>query len=124
MKSCFPIFVVDDTIKEDEVEYSAVVDWCYSNIPHPNIIKLIEEDVYLLQYKTSILDIINTEIDGMLQVGEDDWVIDHQHKLNLKKKLELYLPIIHNKRASEICSQLIVLLNKSISESKNIYFHF
>lgn len=124
MKRYYVIFVLDSNLEENNLEYSQVIDWCYENLSNPNVMVLNEDDVYFIQYKTLILDIINEENESMIQEGEDDWIFSEQVKQSIKKRLELYRNEDLCKRELDILNSLIDLINISILTKKNLYFHW
>jgi hypothetical protein len=118
------IFVPEKDVDEDAVEYSGVVEWCYKNLSHPNVIVLTLDDVYLLQYRSEVLDIINEENNSMLQEGEDDWVLHQEVKSRIQQKLLEYKNNIKDKREKDIVEYLLKLLEISIGTNKSLYFIF
>ncbi len=122
MERRFVIFVPEEKVNESE--YSYVIEWAYNHIQHPNVLSLSEEDVYFIQYKTEILDIVNKENDGMLQMGENDWIIFDDIKKQVQLKLENYNTLVTDNRINYLIRGIIQLLQKSINTKKNIYFNF
>lgn len=124
MERIYPVFVLDESIIEEDLEYSKVIEWCYNNLTHSNILVLEQSDVYFLQYNSSILDIINKENDSMIQEGEDDWVILNEIKLRIKDKLSSHSKRNLSERERKIVVSIVRLLDISINTNKNLYFHF
>jgi hypothetical protein len=124
MKKEYLIFVPESGIDEDLVGYSGVIEWCYKNLSHPNVMSLTLDDVYYLEYKSEILNIINEENDSMLREGENDWIIPTEVKLRIKRRLLTYEQQIKNNREKEIVTYLIKLLELSIKTGKSLYFTF
>lgn len=122
MKRIYPIFVPEKNV--DDSEYSNAIKWCYDNLTHQNVIVLTSEDVYLLQYKSEVFDIINEENDGMLQMGEDDWIFSEKVKTNIYKKLNDYIKETQDARVKEIVTSLLSLIETSVKTNKNLYFLF
>jgi hypothetical protein len=118
------IFVLDDSLDENDLGYSGAVEWVYKNLQHSNIFILDISDVYLLQYHSKVFDIINEENQSMLQEGEDDWIVSQDVKKKILSKLLTYLQEIKDNRLVEIVSELIRLLKLSIDTGKNLYFKF
>jgi hypothetical protein len=81
-------------------------------------------DVYLLQYRSEVLDIINEENNSMLQEGEDDWVFAQEIKLRIRQKLFEYKSNIKDEREKDIIEYLLKLLEISIITNKSLYFIF
>jgi hypothetical protein len=123
MKRNYLIFVPEKGVDENALGYSGVTEWDYKNLLHSNILVLTLEDVYLLQYESEVLNIINEENDSMLQVGEDDWVISQEIKIRIREKLLEYKNIKNNK-VLEIVNSLLNIINVSIDTNKCLYFHF
>lgn len=124
MSKYYIVFVVPEHLDEDEMGYSGVVEWVYRNFSSENVLVLEISDVYLLQYNSKVLDIINEANNSMLQVGEDDWVISHEAKLKIHNGLTAYYPQIKEMRLQKITSEIIRLLNISINTNKYLYFIF
>ncbi|UOQ72274.1 DMP12 family DNA mimic protein [Hymenobacter cellulosilyticus] len=120
----FFLCVPDESVDEDELEYSDVVDWALSHATHQNVLILTEEEVYFLDYQTAVLDIINEENDSMLQWGENDWVIDDQAKLRIRKRLLEYQQKLQAGKAGELVTKILRLLTVSIETRKHLYFNF
>lgn len=122
----YPVFVPFETINEDEMEHGDLIEWCYENLKpgSKNALYLSEDEVYLLQYHSKILDIINDESGGMLQAGEDDWIISEEIKRNVIEKLERYEPEENDIRVKELLKEIMRLLNLSLRTGRNIYFIF
>ncbi len=72
--------------------YSDVVNWCYSHLSDSHVLVLDLDDVYMLQYESDILNIINDENDGMISEGEDDWIISQETKSKILDRFRLYNP--------------------------------
>ena len=124
MERIYPIFVPDESINEDEVEHTDVIQWCYNNLSHQNVLVLGLDDLSLIQFKSKVLDIINSENDSMLQIGEDDWIISQNVKENIKKELTHYIKTICSNREKAIIESILILLDISIKTNKNLYFIF
>lgn len=124
MERSYLIFVPEKEIDENALGYSRVIEWAYKDLLHSNILVLTLEDVYLLQYESRVLDIINEENDSMLQVGEDDWVISQDVKIRIRERLLKYYKNIKNNRVLEIVNSLLNIINVSIDTDKCLYFHF
>jgi hypothetical protein len=126
MERTYPIFVPPEHIKEGDMEHYAVVDWCYEHLSDSttNALILTLEDIYLLQYKSEILDIINEENDSMLMAFEDDWIYSPEVKLKILVRLKEYQRKISIERVKSIAHDLIKLLEVSIQTNGNMYFLF
>ncbi len=124
MERIYPVFTPEENINADQIEHSEVIDWCYKNQSHSNVLILDLADIYLLQEKSKVLDIINEENDGMLQVGEDDWIISSDVKLKVQARLNSYAKTLQNGKEKEIVESLLKLLEISIVNKKNLYFIF
>ena len=122
MERKYLIFVPDTDVDEDELEYSEIVNWAYDNLHHSNVMLIDLDDIYKLQYKSEVFDIINNENHGMLQAGEDDWVISSDIKIRIKDKLSNYVKNVQNNDLMSIILRLINLLEISIQTGKNLYF--
>jgi hypothetical protein len=120
----YPIFVPDESINEDNFTYSEVINWCYNNLSHPNVLVLTQDDLHFIQYQTIILDIINKENGSMLHEGEDDWIVSKDVKERLRNRLFVLEKNSGKKREKEILSSLLQLLDVSIISNKNLYFLF
>jgi hypothetical protein len=120
---CF-VFVPAEHIDEVQEEHAVVIEWALSHWHHPNVLVLTEEDVYLLQYQSQVLDIINQENDSMLQWGEDDWVIDSQTKGRLQHRLAQYAQELPVSREQQIVNDLLRLLATAQWTNKYLYFNF
>jgi hypothetical protein len=120
---CF-VFVPPEHLDELQEEHAVVIEWALSHWHHPNVLVLTEEDVYLLQYQSQVLDIINQENDSMLQWGEDDWVIDRQTKGRLQHRLAQYAQKLPASREQQIVNDLLRLLAIAQRTNKYLYFNF
>lgn len=120
---CF-VFVPAEHIDELQEEHAVVIEWALSHWHHPNVLVLTEEDVYLLQYQSKVLDIINQENDSMLQWGEDDWVIDRQTKGRIQHRFEQYVQELPASREQQIVNDLLRLLATAQRTNKYLYFSF
>ena len=122
MERTYVVFVSTEEVDDDD--YSAVTDWAWDNIAHPQVLLLTEDEVYFLQYETPILDIINEEIKGMLQVTENDWIISEAHKRRIEKRMACYLAESPNDKAVLLASKILEVLRTSIRTGRNMYFNF
>lgn len=118
------IFVPEGNMDEDVVGYSAIINWCYENLSHPNLMRLTADDVYYLGYTTKVLDIINEENNSMIGAFEDDAIILNEVKIRIKSKLLAYEMKIKNNRGKEIVRELLRLIDVSIETNRNLYFWF
>jgi hypothetical protein len=118
------IFVPESNMDEDVVGYSAIINWCYENLSHPNLMRLTADDVYYLGYTTKVLDIINEENNSMIGAFEDDAIILNDVKIRIKRKLLAYEMKIKNNRGKEIVKELLRLIDVSIETNRNLYFWF
>ena len=120
---CF-VFVPAEHVDELQEEHAVVIEWALSHWQHPNVLVLTEEDVYLLQYHSKVLAIINQENDSMLQWGENDWIIDRQTKERLQHRLEQYAQKSPTGREQQIVNELQRLLAIAQRTDKHLYFNF
>lgn len=125
MGHLYSIYVPGESIDEDKLEHSEVIDWCVNNLSNSstNAVFLSLEDVYMITYNCQVLDIINKENGGMLQSGEDDWIISQDVKNKVLNRL-LVLKQTMGGREKEIVEGIIMLLELAIRTRKNIYFIF
>ncbi|BDD05638.1 DMP12 family DNA mimic protein [Aureibacter tunicatorum] len=123
MVRIYPIFVLAEEINESQMNYSEAISWCYDNLNNPRVFVLQEEDIYFIQQKTCILDIINEEGDCMLQVGEDDWIISNEIKKRIYERFMTYIQDSSQKLKTYL-NPIIDLFSIAIKENKNIYFLF
>jgi hypothetical protein len=124
MEREYIIFVPNQEMHEDEIEHSAIVDWAFRNLSHPNVLVLTSDDVYYLQYQSEVLDIINEENQSMLEMYEDDWVCDQAIKERIRQRLNEYLKRIKDARLIDLIKKILSLLDLSVSTNKSIYFNF
>ncbi|HEU4553600.1 MAG TPA: hypothetical protein VFS25_12220 [Chitinophaga sp.] len=126
MEKKYPIYVPFEYINEDLMEHGDVITWCNENLSESssNALFLSLDDIYILQYNSEVLDIINEENGGMLQAGEDDWILSTEVKLRIFKRLKKYAETIEDGREKDILEGLLRLLDISIRTKKNIYFIF
>ncbi len=124
MERIYPVFVLEENFNEETIEYSQAIDWCYNNLLHNNVFILNYDDLYCLQYKSQVLNIINEENCSMLQIGEDDWVIKNEIKTNISNKLKKYLEEEVCDKVIKLSNRLLELLELSVNTNKNIYFLF
>jgi hypothetical protein len=63
MENLYPIYVPGESINEDKLEHSEMIDWCVNNLSNSstNAVFLSLEDVYMITYNSQVLDIINEE---------------------------------------------------------------
>lgn len=118
------IFVPESNMDEDVVGYSAIINWCYENLSHSNVMRLTADDVYYLGYTSKVLDIINEENSSMIGAFEDDSIILNEVKIRIKRKLLVYEMKIKNNREKEIVKELLRLIDISIETNRNLYFWF
>jgi len=118
------IFVLAESLDDDELGYSGAVEWVFENLQNSNVLILGIKDIYLLQYNSKVLDIINEANNSMIQEGEDDWIISQDVKREILTQLNNYLQEIKVKRLIEIVSKLISLLKIAIDTNKYLYFKF
>jgi hypothetical protein len=126
MIQTYPIFVLDASIDESEIDYYQAVDWCYENLEHPNVLMLSEDDIFSSEVK-SILEIVNDVNGSMITYGENDWIIDNEIKQELIEELEIYAKrrkVTRNEKSVFIITQLVILLKVAIATDHNIFFHF
>jgi hypothetical protein len=125
MKRIYPVFVPPEHIKEDYMEHSEVIDWCYKNLKDSTSSELILnlEDLEILE-KSQVLNILNDVIFGIVSEGENDWLISAEDKLEVLKRWESYYSTLDNGRVKELLQKLIKLLKKSITTNANMYFCF
>lgn len=118
------VFVLTEHLDDDEIGYSGAIEWVHKNLQNSNVLILSLSDVYLLQYNSKVLDIVNDANNSMLQEGEDDWIISQEAKKDILSKLITYLHVVKDKRIIVIVSELIRLLKLSIDSNKYMYFKF
>lgn len=118
------IFVLAENLDDDVLGYSGAIEWVIKNLKNSNVLILDIKDIYLLQYNSKVLDIINEANNSMIQEGEDDWIIFQDVKREILSQLNNYFQEIKGKRLSEIVSKLISLLKIAIDTNKYLYFKF
>lgn len=118
------IFVSPVEIDESTAEYAEVIEWSLKNLGSSNVLVLTSEDVYDLDYKSKVLDIINEENGSMLQWGENDWIFDRDVKLKIRERLYDYIMTMTDMRLKEIALKILDLLDLSISTERNLYVNF
>lgn len=124
MERPFFIFVPPEYLHEDEVEHSTVVDWAVAHLDHPNVVMLTEDEVYRLDYNSQVLAIVNEENDGMLQWGEDDWVIERDQLARIQHRLTYYARGLAPGRVQQIAYEVLRLADIAQRTNKYLYFNF
>lgn len=124
MTQPFFVFVPAEHLDENRMEYSAVVDWALTHFDHPNVLVLTEEDVYRLQYQSTVFDIVNEENDSMLGWGENDWVTDRVKLERLQHRLEQYSQELGPGRVQQITQAVRGLAATALRTNKCLYFNF
>jgi len=124
MERPFFIFVPPEHVDEDVVEHSAVVAWALAHLNHPNVVVLTEEEVYQLDYDSQVLAIVNEENDGMLQWGEDDWVIERGRLTRIRHRLAHYAQGLAPGRVQQITHEVLRLADIAQNTNKYLYFNF
>ncbi|UOQ64634.1 hypothetical protein [Hymenobacter volaticus] len=136
MEDHYFIFVPAESVNEEELCFSEVVDWGVQHRSHPNVLNLTEDDVYFLDYQTEVLSIVSTENgNSMVWVGEDDAVYEADIKRSIHARLSHYLVTMSDNdqlqkepsklaRAQTLTRQILYLFEVAISTEKSIHFRF
>lgn len=118
MKDIYTIFVLDNSLNEEQAEYYEVVQWSYNNLEHPNVIPVTIEQIHELE-DLKVLSVIAELNDSLLGEAEDDWVIDDDIKVKILDELSRNTARMH-----PLVQKVIKLFEYSIEQKRHIYFHF
>ena len=124
MQRYYLVFVPDLFELKDQDDYSEVVDWAIMNLDSRNVLRLSEDDIYNFEYNTIVLDIINEENSGMLQMGEDDWIISDEIKQRILLQLQNYVKSLPENDIKRLTLEIIRLFTVAVERKANIYFLF
>ncbi len=118
------VFVPAEHLDEDVLEHYDVVNWAVTHLAHPNVVVLTEDDVYLLDYQSEVLTIVNEENGGMLQMFEDDWVIERDKLTRIQHRLAHYARGLPPGRVQQITHDVLRLAETALRTNKYLYFNF
>lgn len=122
MKRQYLIFVPDKNLNETNSEYADIINWGLDNIGHSNVFALNEEEAYILQNETPILDYINDNNESMIQVGEDSWIDSIEVKNIVYNEVKDYHSKLKDGQIKDMVAKVLSILNISIQTGRNMYF--
>ncbi|WP_129020194.1 hypothetical protein [Edaphocola flava] len=122
MKRQYLIFVPDKNLNETNTEYADIINWGFEHIGHSNVFALNEEEAYILQNETPILDYINDNNESMIQVGEDSWIDSIEVKNIVYNEVKDYYSKLKDGQIKDMVSKILSILNISIQTGRNMYF--